>query len=529
MKVPLTPLYFYRRAASLYRNKTAVVDGEVRLTYRELAERIERLAGALAARGVRNGDRVSFICFNTHQLLEAYYGVPLVGGVLNPINVRLAPQEIAYIINHAGSRILFFHQEYAPLVDSIRGELKCVERFVVIEGAPGALSFPAEEYESLLGSATPLSPDITNIDEDAPIEQFYTSGTTALPKGVILTHRNIYLHAVHAIISLGLREDDAYLHIVPMYHANGWGTPQTLTAIGAKHVMLRKVDPQTVFELIEREQVTICMGVPTVFNMLVNFPEIDKYDTSSLRLSISGGSPVSLALIQAVEAKMGGRCVQAYGLTETSPLLTLAFPKSYLGATDEERQQIQATTGHPVLGVELRVVDAEGRDVPPDGETMGEIAVRGNGVMGGYYQDENATADAIRDGWFYTGDIATIDEEGYVVIKDRRKDIIISGGINISSAEIENTLYAHPAVFQCAVIGVPHERWGETPKAIVVLKPNASATEQELIDFCRERMARYKAPSSVEFVASLPISGTGKILKRELREQYWAGYEKRVH
>lgn len=385
----------------------------------------------------------------------------------------------------------------------MRDHLDTVGTYAVLE-PDGSLPQDAHDYEALLDAAAPMMA-APEVDENSIAELFYTSGTTGQPKGVALTHRTLHLHALYAMI--GIRNTDALvlLHVVPMFHVNGWGTPHTVTATGGTHVMLRKIDPVEIFRLIQTERVTHILGVPTIYNALVNHPDRTRYDLSSLELAVSGGAPAS-------------------------PVLTLASPKSHLTALGPERdRELRSKTGYQIVGVDVRVVDAQGREVPADGRTSGEIIVRSNVVMEGYYKDPKVTAQTIRDGWFHTGDVATIDEEGYVLIVDRAKDLIISGGENISSVEIENTLYAHPAVYECAVLAVPDEQWGEVPKAVVVLKSGRRATEAELIGFCRDRLAHFKAPKSVEFADSLPKGGTGKILKTELREKYWAGHTKRVH
>ncbi|MGQ0569542.1 MAG: fatty acid--CoA ligase [Armatimonadota bacterium] len=543
MIVPLTPLEFRRRAERIYARKIGMIDGLKRFTYAEFGERSRRLAGALSGLGIRPGEVVSFITYNTHHLLEAYYGVLQASAVLNPINIRLNPQEIAYILNHSECRALFFHRDFAPLVETMRPELQTVRAFVVMElddaqsaGAPPASAPPdaappvnAREYEALLRASAPVPTD-PEVDENSTAELFYTSGTTGKPKGVVLTHRTLYLHALYAMIANQSTDETVLLHVVPMFHVNGWGSPHTVTATGGVHVMLRKIDPVEIFRLIQQERVTHLLGVPTIYNALVNHPERTKYDLSSLRGALVGGAPSSQVLIRAIEENLGCQIFVGYGLTETSPVLTLARPKQHLAAEGSDRNlERRSKTGYEIVGVEVRVVDAQERDVKHDGTTVGEIVARSNVVMDGYFKDRSATTTAIRDGWFYTGDMATIDDEGYVLIVDRAKDIIISGGENISSVEVENTLYAHPAVFECAVLAVPDEQWGEAPKALVVLKPGAAATEEELIRFCRERLAHFKAPKTVEFFESLPKGGTGKILKTDLREKYWVGHAKRVH
>jgi fatty-acyl-CoA synthase len=526
MFVPLTPLDFKRRAVRNFGNKIGVVDGERRFTYQEFGQRADRLAGALRALDVAPGDRVAFLSYNTHHLLEAYYGVLQAGAVLTPINIRFSPDDIAYVLGHSGASVLCYHHDFQEIVDRVRPRLEHLRHVVVLEGEDPE----AHQYETLLARATPdPGPDIFQVDENAICELFYTSGTTGRPKGVALTHRNLALHALQFNLSMRMADTDRVLHVVPLFHVNGWGTPQALTAAGGTHVMLRKIVPQDILRLIERERITLLLGVPTIYNALINEPTIGTYDLTSLRQAVSGGAPASPSLIQAMEEKLGCLSVVGYGLTETSPLLSKALPKAHLGGAPDDDLRRRSTTGFEVIGVDMRVVDSDGREVPPDGKTVGEIVARSNIIMDGYYRDPEATAAVIRDGWFHTGDMAVVDSEGYVTIVDRQKDIIISGGENISSVEIEKVLAAHPAVFECTVLAVPDERWGETPKALIVLKPGQKATAEEILTHCRRHLAGFKVPSSVEFRESLPKTGTGKIMKHELREPYWRGYEKRVH
>jgi fatty-acyl-CoA synthase len=528
MFVPLSVLEFRDRAATFFGDKVGVIDGESQFTYRTFAARTHRLANALRWLGVGNGDRVSFITFNTHHLLEAYYGVIEAGAVLNPINIRLAPHEIAYILEHARSKVVFFHHDFAPLVAGIAPSLSMHPKLVILDGEAGGIA--DHEYEALLasGSADPLHPEI---DENAIAELFYTSGTTGLPKGVAMTHRELYLHSLAAEIGIGFTEDDVVLHVVPLFHVNGWGTPHFLTMIGGRHVMLRRFDPAALMQLVERHQVTRLLAVPTIFNALLHHRERSQYDLSSLKQLIIGGSPASPDLVRALESEFDTQAIVGYGLTETSPIVTLAQPRRVITDAEppERRQERQAMTGWAIPGVRVRVVDADGRDVRSDGEQIGEIVVRGNTVMDGYYRDPEATATAVRDGWLHTGDMATIDEAGYVLIRDRSKDIIISAGENISSVEIEVALAAHPAVLEVAVVAGPDDTRGEVPIALVVLKQDAKATARELRTFCRGRLAAYKVPREIHFRDALPKGGTGKILKAELREPFWVGLESRVH
>lgn len=526
MFVPLTPLDFRRRAVYLFPDIVGVVDGAKRFTYRQYDERVNRLANGLRELGVRPGEIISFLTYNTHHLLEGYYGVIQAGAVLNPINTRMGPLEINYILEHSASTVVFAHADFAPILREQRARLPALRQIVIMEGEPQ----PGEhEYEALLAAASPAHRAEEVTDENAMCELFYTSGTTGLPKGVALSHRNLYLHAMTFISGFQITSDDVFLHIVPLFHVNGWGTPQFLTAVGGKHVMLRRVAPDEICKLVEQERVTRLFGVPTVMNALLNYPDLRRYDLSSLKQVAMGGAPSSFALVDRLEQTLGCQVNGIYGLSETSPVIVSAAPKPALRTLpDAERRRYQARTGFELIGAHIRVVDDNGVDVAPDGQQIGEIVVRSNLVMLGYYKDEAATARAIRDGWFYTGDLAVVDREGSLLIVDRAKDIIISGGENISSQEVEATLFLHPAVFECAVIGVPDERWGEVPQAIVVLKPDAAATAQELIEHCRTHLGHYKCPRGVDFREALPKSGTGKILKRELREPFWAGREKRV-
>ena len=527
MNVPLTPLEFRQRAISLYGDKIGIVDGTKRFTYADYDKRINRFANALTNMGVGQGDVVSFITYNSHQLLEAYYAVPQIEGILNPINIRLSHLEIEYILNHAETLVLCFHQDYLALVKDMRPKLPQVKYYIIIE--PVEKPDWAHEYEALLGTASPEAEvDLDSVDEEAVVELFYTSGTTGPPKGVAITNRSLYIHTLNAIPGFRVGDEDTLLHVVPLFHVNGWGTPQFLTAVGGKHVILRKVDFGEMLRLIEAERVTKILGVPTIFNGLLQHPELKKYDLSSLKEVIIGGAPSPLSLIETLEREIGCRAYVGYGLTETTPFIVIARPKLHLQVDEAMRQSYQVKTGLPNVGVRLRVVDEKGREVPADDKSIGEIIVRGNQVMKGYLKDQKATEDVIVNGWFHTGDMAVVDNEGYITIVDRKKDIIISGGENISSVEIEKVIQDHPAVFEVVVIGVPDEKWGEVPKAFIVLQPGEQATEEQIISFVREYLAGYKAPKSVEFRSELPKGGTGKILKQDLRKEYWADSDKKV-
>ncbi|HET9836685.1 MAG TPA: long-chain-fatty-acid--CoA ligase [Candidatus Angelobacter sp.] len=525
MIIPLTPLRFLRYSSREYPARTAVVCGDQRFTYAQFSDRAARLGGALLALGLKPGDRVAYLSANCHRLLEGYYGVLEAGGVLLPLNIRLAPAELAYILNDSEASVLFFEQQFIPLVESFRKELRSVKHFVPLDFTVTAAGAAPKSYEELLATATPHRRDVMEVDENSLAELFYTSGTSANPKGVMLTHRNIYLHALNVAIHFPGNADSVELHTIPLFHANGWGVAHSLTYVGGKHVMLRKFETTEVFKLIEREGAQSLSLVPAMATALVNCPERPKFNLKSLQRISIGGAASSPTLVREVEDKLGCACYSGYGLTETAPVLTSARMKPGLTWEGQERLQKQASTGHAIPGVEVRVVDGEGHDVPRDGQAIGEIVTRSDGVMDGYWKQPEATAEVMRGGWFHTGDMATIDEDGYLLIVDRKKDIIVSGGENISSLEVESAMLAHSGIYEVAVIPVPDPRWGEVPRALVVLKPGVQAGEEELLEFCRSRLAHYKCPRSVEFLDALPRTGTGKVLKKELRKKYWSDTE----
>lgn len=524
MNLALTPVRFKQRAESQFGNKIGIVDGDVRLTYREYSRRCDRLSNALKDLGVRRGERVAWLGYNSHELLEAYYGVVQLGSVLLPLNMRLAPEEIGFILNDSESVVLFYNRDFLPIVNAIRGSVPTVRRFISLEPGEGS------HYETLLASAEDEFEPPEDIKDDDLAELFYTSGTTANPKGVMMTHRNLYLHAMQALAGLSVNDKNVQLHTIPLFHVNGWGTPHTITGSGGRHVVVKKFDPLEVLQLVQRERVTHFSMVPTMAMALINHPSVGEFDLSSLEYVGLGGAASPVELVREIEERLGCPAYSGYGLTETTPVCTFSFLKDHLkGAPDSERWRRQAMTGYPMPGIEMAIVDQDDAFLPWDGQSVGEIVVRADNVMAGYWKQPEDTRHVMRGGWFHTGDMAVVDEEGYFLIVDRKKDIIISGGENISSIEVEKAVYSHPLVFECAVIAVPDKRWGEAPKALVVLKPDASLDEKELIEHCRTRLPGFKIPKSIEFLPSLPKGGTGKILKKELREQYWAGQEKRVH
>lgn len=520
MIVPLTPLDFRRRAIKLYSKKIGVVCGEKRFTYNEFGERTNRLANGLLSLEVKKGDRVAFISYNCHRLLEAYYGVLQAGAVLVPINIRLSPQEIAYILNDAEVKLLCIDPDFISVIKLIQKDLTTVKNYILLCDDNDNYDFNAEKYENILARSSPEEPPYIEIDENELAELFYTSGTTgANPKGVMLTHRNVYLHGLGMIITNSLNDSDVMLHTIPLFHANGWGTPHSLTCVGGTHVMLKKFDPKVIYKLIENEKVTKILMVYTMANMLINFRDLQSYDLSSLKRIVLGGMPAPWQIIKEIEQCLKCECIAAYGLTEACPYVTSSGLKNYLKDEPEEsRWRRQARTGLEVVGVEIKVVNEKGEEVQQNDQEVGEIIVRSNYVMKGYWKLPEETAKTIKEGWLYTGDMATVDEEGYVMIVDRKKDIIISGGENIASIEIERALYSHPAVYECAVISVPDEKWGEIPKAFVVLKEGFNVTEEELMKHCAKHLAKFKVPKQIKFIDSLPKGGTGKILKRLIRE-----------
>jgi fatty-acyl-CoA synthase len=525
MIIPLTPLRFLRYSSQQFPARTAVVCGEQRFTYAQFSDRTARQAGALRSLGLKSGERVAFLSANCHRLLEAYYGVVEAGCVLLPLNVRLASQELAYILNDAEASVLFFEEQFLPLVLSFRKELGSVKHFIPLDFKPSQPWMAPQNYEEMLAAAAPYRADVMQVDENSLAELFYTSGTSANPKGVMLTHRNIYLHALNVAIAFGGTSESVELHTIPLFHANGWGVAHSLTYVGGKHVMMRKFETTEVFRLIEREGAQSLSVVPAMATALVNCPDRPRFNLKSLERMSLGGAASSPTLVREVEEKLGCACYSGYGLTETAPVLTTARMKAGLDWEGPVRYERQASTGHAIPGVEIRVVDPDGNDVPRDGKSIGEIVARSDGVMEGYWRQPEATAEVMRGGWFHTGDMATMDENGYALIVDRKKDIIVSGGENISSLEVEKALLAHPGIYEVAVIPVPDERWGEVPKALVVMKPGVTATEAEVLEFCRGGLTHYKCPRTVEFLETLPRTGTGKVLKKELRKKYWSGTE----
>ena len=514
METPLTPLEFLRRARKIHPAREAVVDGALRLNYAQFGERCDRWSSALEKLGVHRGDRVATIAPNTHQHLEQYYAVPQIGAVIVPMNYRLVPDDFVYLANHSGSRVLCVHSDYLDAVDAVRERMTTVEHFVALEGSkPGWL-----EYEALLSQADGRF-ERPAIGENDLLALNYTSGTTSRPKGVMITHRNAWVNAIGTLVHWPMTPADRYLWTLPMFHANGWTFTWIVTGVAATHVCLRRVDAESVYAHVDAERITTMCAAPTVLIGIANGPQaLRKTLRRGVRL-LTAGAPPAAATIERVEGDLGWTVTQVYGLTETAPLITVCEPLPEHAALDPVAgAKVKALTGVELItSGELRVVDDEMRDVPWDGATLGEIVARGNVVMQGYYDDPEATEKAFRGGWFHSGDAAVVHPNGYVEIRDRFKDVIISGGENISSIEVEAALLRHPAVLEVAVVGMPHEKWGESPHAFVVLKPGAQAGAEDLRQFARGVLAHFKVPTAYSFVAELPKTTTGKIQKFVLR------------
>lgn len=535
MILPLTPVRFLIRAAQEYGKKIGVVDGQRRLTYEEVYDRACRLAATLLNLGLEPGERVATLSFNCYQLIEVYYGVPIARGVLLSLNVRLSAREQSYILAHSGAKIVLFDPEFIDLCESLHKQNPDLIWVALTDETGLPKWIHPHSYEQLLFKACPQPVDFTTYDEVAAAELFYTSGSTGRPKGVVLSHRTLYLHGLYVLLggrqrAVGIAADEVCeMHTIPLFHANGWGRPHTVTFAGGRHIIVKRFDPQEICQLIEQERVTAFSMVPTMATEMIHFTNLDKYDLSSLEEIFIGGAASSETLIAQIEEKFGCRSFAGYGLTETSPVATIAHPKSTMGhLSNKERLRRQAMTGHPIPGVEARVVDSSSADVPKDLESVGEILFRSDIVMDSYWQEPEATAQSIVDNWLHTGDMAVWDEENFLLIVDRKKDIIISGGENISSIEIENILDSHPAVYESAVVGVPDQKWGEVPKAFVTLKLGETASEENIRSFVREHLAAFKVPNTVEFCNELPKGGTGKILKRVLRDPHWKDQEKNI-
>jgi len=517
---PLTPVSFLERSARVFPERTAVVSQETRLTYREFLERARRMAAGLARNGIKPGDRVAFLAMNGEPLLTAHFGVPMSGAVLVAMNTRLARSEILHILRDAEASALVVDPSLLPNLPELRGE--CPEmRTVIAAGSDQGGSGADLSYSDLLAGGPDRDSAYKIEDENALISLNYTSGTTGHLKGVMYTHRGSYLNALGTVIEVELTGATRYLWTLPMFHCNGWCYPWAVTAAAGTHVCLERPIPPDVFRIIETEGITHLCAAPTVLIDLAHYAASNQITLSAKLTIMTGGAAPAPQVIRNVEA-IGAKVIHLYGLTETyGPSTLCQWQPEWDTVPFEEQAALKARQGVADLMVEQRVVREDMTGVEPNGQEIGELVIRGNGVMKGYYRDSEATENAFRGGWFHTGDLAVLHPDGYVEVKDRAKDIIISGGENVSTLEVERVIYTHPAVLEVAVVSSPHERFGEVPKAFVVLKPNVDLTVETLYAHCRERLAGFKCPRRIEFVDELPKTSTGKILKYVLRSREW--------
>jgi len=509
-----------RRALQVNRNGTAVIDGDRSLTWGEVGDRVARLAGVLQQQGVQRGDRVAVLSLNSSRYLELYLATAWAGAVIVPLNIRWSVAENRDALEDCGAKIMFIDAAFEQPARELAAQVPGVA-LVWADDAPAPADIPS--YEALLAGATAV--DDAMCDRDALAGIFYTGGTTGRSKGVMLSHGNLVANAMNALAEGLFASDTVYIHAAPMFHLANGAAMYSLLISGGCNVILKSFSPEGLADLIQRHKATEMLLVPTMIQMLVDSPAIAGFDLSSVRRIVYGASPISEAVLDRAAARLpGAGFVQLYGMTELSPIATCNSAANHVGAARDIGRHRSA--GRATFGVDVRIVDDSNRELPR-GE-IGEIVVRGDTVMMGYWQRPEETAKAVIDGWMHTGDGGYMDADGFVFVVDRIKDMIISGGENIYSTEVENTVAQHPAVLQCAVIGIPHDHWGETVHAVIVLKPGAETTQDDVIAFCKARIAGYKCPRSVEIRTELPMSGAGKILKRDLRKPYWDNRERNV-
>ncbi len=507
------------KAARLFPKREAIVCGDTRMDYSDFARRVWQLSRALLDMGLKKGDRVAILHENCHRFLELYFACAHQGIILVSLNFRLSARELDTIIKDSGAEILFAQRRFKDTINDMKEMGTPLSNIIWSDdNSPDDGIY----YEALIEKYEKTRPDEPIIEDTDIAQLYYTSGTTGRPKGVMLTHKNVKSHALGTIAELHLTDKDHWLHAAPLFHlADAWAT-FAITWVGGKHVLLPTFDARSALEILEKEKITLTNLIPTMLNMMVNHPDVEKFDYSSLRVLLSGGAPIAPELVRKIIDTFKSDYIQTYGMTETSPYLTMSILKEHLkGLPWEEQLKYKAATGREFINVNLKVVRDDGTEVFHDGKEVGEIIVKGDIVTPGYWNLPEETEKAIKDGWLYTGDLAVIDEEGYVNIVDRKKDMIVTGGENVYSTEVENVLYMHPDILEAAVIGVPDEKWGEAVKACIVLKEGRSLTEEEVINFCKQHLARYKAPKSVDFLKELPKTGSGKIHKKSLRDPYW--------
>jgi long-chain acyl-CoA synthetase len=518
-------------SARTFPGKKAILDGKYTFTYSQFATRAAKVKRSLSTLGVKKGDRVAFLMFNSYHYLELMYGVMARGGILVPLNNRLSVEEISFILNDATAEVLYIHKEFLSIVSELKRNVKSLRHIILADDIQEIGEMDGIlQYEELLATLPEEEYYAEGVEEGDIAGIYYTGGTTGRPKGVMLTHKNLVMNSYQNLVAFHIpeKEEIVYLHAAPIFHLADGAQTFNFMFTGATHVIIRSFSSKGVLESIQNFNVTTTLLVPAMINMLLNDPDFDNYDTSSLRRILYGASPISKELLTKSMKKMPKtQFIQLYGMTEASPLLMVLSPEDHvINGTEQETKRL-TSCGRPVPIVELKLVDSNGDDVPVN--EVGEIIFRGPNIMKGYWNLPQETAKAIRNGWYFTGDLAYKDEEGYYYMVDRAKDMIITGGENVYSVEVENVLYQHPSILECAVIGVPDEKWGEAVKAIVVRKQGYQVTEEEILSFVRKKLANYKVPKTIDFVPELPKSGAGKILKRELREQYWVKSERRVN
>lgn len=520
MYVPMLLNDFLDRAVKLYGQKKAVINTDGReYTYSELNDRVNQLSHGLRDLGVQKGDRVAYLAPNTLEMLEGFYGVFQTGAIMVPLNTRLTPEDYLFILNHSETKVLVCDQELYHQIAPIREKLLTVESVLIHYADAGCEDI---NYDQWLKGLTKDPFDRPEMDEQDVCSLLYTSGTTGNPKGVMLTHRNNYFHALSVQHHLRVSDKDTLLHILPMFHVNGWGSPFYYTANGATQVMLRKAMPETIFDLVGTHKVSIMHMAPTVLNSLIQYYDKNKQTFDhDIRIVIAGSAPAP-AFVTKVEEELGWEFIQVYGMTETSPLSLYSPIRPDLeGLPKEQKYRLKAKAGIQLIGCDVKVVNDLGEEVAWNGKDIGEVITRSNSVMKGYWKNDQATMETIQNGWLHTGDMGIVDEYGTIEIVDRKKDVIISGGENISSIEVEGVLYEHPSILEAAVVALPHEKWGETPHAFVVVKKGEVLTEEDVIQFSRSKLAHFKAITGVTFVEELPKTASGKIQKVHLRNQKW--------
>ena len=508
------------RSARKFPNKTAVVFRDKRLTYKEVNDRANAVADSLPRLGIRKGDRVAFLSGNTVEYIEMYFGPAKAGAIFTPINTNMVVRELEYVLNYVQPKLLILQPRFLDTIQSIKGRLSIKTYVVMGIEVPGM-----ENYEQLIREGSKEEPGVELDGEDIALIIF-TGGTTGMPRGAMHAHRGLIYNAHAMAIDFSQTYDDVEIHMTPMYHTAMASQTYSSTLMGNKHVILDGFEPTQVLEAIVKEKVTIGFMVPTIINALLQVPDLQKYDLSSLRTILYGGAPMPMKLLEKALKTIGCGFTQLFGQTEGGPLIATLPPEDHVVEGSPEKVKRSSASGRAIVNYEIRVVDGQDRDVPV-GE-VGEVIGRSVSMTRGYWDRPEETAEVLKNGWLHTGDLARMDEDGYIYVVERKKDMIISGGKNIYSPEIEEVLYRHPAILEATVFGVPDDYWGEAVKACVVLKQGNELTEEEVIQFCKEHLASYKKPKSVDILKELPKSPQGKILKRVLREKYWAHLEKKI-